>query len=200
LRFGRQSVKNYPDEGLEQVCGWLRDNCADIHRPEPFAEVVPKRGTNRPGGGAQACSAAKRLPRKGFLALSTAQAAPYYHHQFEILNTVLNTLDTFRMDFQALQQRLRRFADERDWQPYQTPKNLAMAMTVEAAELLEIFQWLTPEQSMNLSDDQRRHLGEELSDVLLYLVQIADHGGVDLEAAVERKLAMNAIKHPPKRS
>ncbi|MBW8845004.1 MAG: nucleotide pyrophosphohydrolase [Burkholderiales bacterium] len=102
------------------------------------------------------------------------------------------------MDISALQSRLRQFAADRDWQPYQTPKNLAMAMTVEAAELLEIFQWLTPEQSLALSDDQRRHLGEELSDVLLYLVQIADHGGVDLDAAVERKLAMNAIKHPPK--
>jgi NTP pyrophosphatase (non-canonical NTP hydrolase) len=101
------------------------------------------------------------------------------------------------MDIPSLQQRLRRFADDRDWQPYQTPKNLAMAMTVEAAELLEIFQWLTPEQSLALSEDQRCHLGEELSDVLLYLVQIADHAGVDLDAAVERKLAMNAVKHPP---
>ena len=101
------------------------------------------------------------------------------------------------MDIRALQQRLRRFAAARDWQPYQTPKNLARAMTVEAAELLEIFQWLTPEQSLRLDDDQRRHLGEELSDVLLYLLQIADHAGVDLEAAVERKLALNAIKHPP---
>lgn len=132
-----------------------------------------------------------------FLRLSTARTALYYHDQFEFFNTVLNTEDIFSMDISALQGRLRRFADERDWQPYQTPKNLAMAMTVEAAELLEIFQWLTPEQSQNLSDDQRRHLGEELSDVLLYLLQIADHGGVDLEAAVERKLAMNAIKHPP---
>jgi NTP pyrophosphatase (non-canonical NTP hydrolase) len=104
------------------------------------------------------------------------------------------------MDIPALQRRLRRFAADRDWQPFQTPKNLAMAMTVEAAELLEIFQWLTPEQSLALSDDQRRHLGEELSDVLLYLVQIADHGGVDLDAAVERKLGLNAVKHPPKRS
>ena len=102
------------------------------------------------------------------------------------------------MDISALQRRLRQFAADRDWQPYQTPKNLAMAMMVEAAELLEIFQWLTPEQSLALSDDQRRHLGEELSDVLLYLVQIADHAGVDLDAAVERKLALNAIKHPPK--
>ncbi|RTL34662.1 MAG: nucleotide pyrophosphohydrolase [Burkholderiales bacterium] len=104
------------------------------------------------------------------------------------------------MDISALQRRLRQFAADRDWQPYQTPKNLAMAMTVEAAELLEIFQWLTPEQSGQLSDDQRQHLGEELSDVLLYLLQIADHSGVDLEAAVERKLALNAIKHPPRRS
>ncbi|NCT85266.1 MAG: nucleotide pyrophosphohydrolase [Comamonadaceae bacterium] len=102
------------------------------------------------------------------------------------------------MDISALQRRLRQFSADRDWQPYQTPKNLAMAMTVEAAELLEIFQWLTPEQSVALDDEQRRHLGEELSDVLLYLVQIADHGGVDLEAAVERKLALNAIKHPPR--
>ncbi len=104
------------------------------------------------------------------------------------------------MDISALQRRLRQFAADRDWQPYQTPKNLAMAMTVEAAELLEIFQWLTPEQSLSLDEDQRRHLGEELSDVLLYLVQIADHGGVDLDAAIERKLAMNAIKHQPKKS
>lgn len=104
------------------------------------------------------------------------------------------------MDVHALQLRLRRFAAERGWQPYQTPKNLAMAMTVEAAELLEIFQWLTAEQSLQLSDDQRRHLGEELADVLLYLLQIADHDGVDLEAAVERKLALNAIKYPPQAS
>jgi NTP pyrophosphatase (non-canonical NTP hydrolase) len=134
------------------------------------------------------------------LALSTARPALYYNDYFEILNTVWNTSDNFPMDIPALQDRLRRFADERAWQPYQTPKNLAMAMTVEAAELLEIFQWLTPEQSLNLSDDQRRHLGEELSDVLLYLVQIADHAGVDLDAALERKLAMNAIKHPPLKS
>jgi NTP pyrophosphatase (non-canonical NTP hydrolase) len=132
--------------------------------------------------------------------LSTAGAALYYDHHLEILNTVWNTLDTFRMDISALQRRLRQFAADRDWQPYQTPKNLAMAMTVEAAELLEIFQWLTPEQSTQLTDAQRQHLGEELSDVLLYLLQIADHGGVDLEAAVERKLALNAVKHPPLRS
>ncbi|TXI18646.1 MAG: nucleotide pyrophosphohydrolase [Roseateles sp.] len=102
------------------------------------------------------------------------------------------------MNIPELQARLRRFAADRDWQPYQTPKNLAMAMTVEAAELLEIFQWLTPEQSLQLDEAQRQHLGEELSDVLLYLLQIADHSGVDLERAVERKLQLNALKYPPK--
>lgn len=169
-----------------------------INRLGALREVVPKRGPCRTGCGAQACAGAKCLPFKDFSALSTASGALYYDHHFEILNTVWNTSDTSDMDISALQRRLRQFAADRDWQPYQTPKNLAMAMTVEAAELLEIFQWLTPEQSLHLSDDQRRHLGEELSDVLLYLVQIADHGGVELEAAVERKLAMNAIKHPPK--
>ncbi|MFX8199582.1 hypothetical protein ABTL12_20170, partial [Acinetobacter baumannii] len=80
--------------------------------------------------------------------MSTAPDGPYYDHQFQTLKTVLNTKDTAGMDVHALQLRLRRFAAERGWQPYQTPKNLAMAMTVEAAELLEIFQWLTAEQSL----------------------------------------------------
>jgi NTP pyrophosphatase (non-canonical NTP hydrolase) len=103
------------------------------------------------------------------------------------------------MNLTDLQARLRRFAAERRWEPYQTPKNLAMAMTVEAAELLEIFQWMTAEESVAIAADPARHqhLGEELADVLLYLVQIADHGGVDLEAAVERKLKLNAAKYPP---
>jgi NTP pyrophosphatase (non-canonical NTP hydrolase) len=73
-----------------------------------------------------------------------------------------------------------------------------MAMVVEAAELVEIFQWLTPEQSQSLKNDPAKlqHLGEEIADVLLYLLQIADHSGVDVAAAVERKLALNALKYP----
>ncbi|MDM4768498.1 nucleotide pyrophosphohydrolase [Pelomonas sp. SE-A7] len=100
------------------------------------------------------------------------------------------------MDIAGLQSRLREFAAARSWQPYQTPKNLAMAMVVEAAELVEIFQWLTPEQSQSLAEEQRQHLGEEIADVLLYLLQIADHSGVDMAAAVEAKLAKNALKYP----
>ena len=102
------------------------------------------------------------------------------------------------MDIEHLQKRLREFAAARQWQPYQTPKNLAMAMVVEAAELLEIFQWMTPEESLAVADDAARHqhLGEEIADVMLYLLQIADHSGVDVAAAVERKLALNALKYP----
>ena len=103
------------------------------------------------------------------------------------------------MDVQALQQRLREFAAERDWQPFHTPKNLAMALMVESAELLELFQWLTPEQSQSLTQQTecRERVGEEMADVLMYLLQLADHTGIDLEAAVARKLAKNAVKHPP---
>lgn len=102
------------------------------------------------------------------------------------------------MDIADLQRRLRDFAAQRHWQPYQTPKNLAMAMVVEAAELVEIFQWLTPEESQAIAGDAARHqhLGEEIADVMLYLLQIADHSGVDIEQAVERKLALNAQKYP----
>jgi NTP pyrophosphatase (non-canonical NTP hydrolase) len=103
------------------------------------------------------------------------------------------------MNIELLQQRLRDFASARDWQRHQTPKNLAMAMVVEAAELVEIFQWLTPEESQAVRGNAARHqhVGEEIADVLLYLLQIADHCGVDIEAALERKLALNAVKHPP---
>ena len=103
------------------------------------------------------------------------------------------------MDIPALQARLRQFSAARHWEPYQTPKNLAMAMVVEAGELVEIFQWMTAEQSTAARDDAalRERIGEELSDVLVYLVQIADRCGVDLDDAVPRNIAKNAIKHPP---
>lgn len=102
------------------------------------------------------------------------------------------------MDLNALQARLRQFADERDWHQFQTPKNLATALMVEAAELAEIFQWMTAEQSMSAHRDpaQHEHISDELADVLLYLLQIADKTGIDLEQAVSRKLVKNAIKHP----
>lgn len=103
------------------------------------------------------------------------------------------------MDIAALQERLRAFAAERGWEPFHTPKNLATALFVEAAELAEIFQWQTPEQSVDVAGDaiERERVGEEAADVLLYLAQLADATGVDLDTCVERKLAKNARKHPP---
>lgn len=103
------------------------------------------------------------------------------------------------MDIAHLQQTLRQFASERDWEPFHTPKNLAMALMVEVAELAEIFQWMTPEQSLAAHGDEVVHeqIGDEVADVLLYLLQLADRSAIDLERAVERKLLKNARKHPP---
>jgi NTP pyrophosphatase (non-canonical NTP hydrolase) len=103
------------------------------------------------------------------------------------------------MDISALQATLRQFAADRHWQPFQTPKNLAMALMVEAAELAEIFQWLTPEQSQTAHHDAavKQHIGEEIADVLVYLLQVADHTHCDVPAAVADKLVKNARKYPP---
>ena len=102
------------------------------------------------------------------------------------------------IDVAALQATLRDFAAARDWPPFHTPKNLAMALMVEAAELAEIFQWQTPAQSVAAGGDAASHerIADEAADVLLYLLQLVDHCGVDLAAAAQRKLAKNAIKHP----
>ena len=103
------------------------------------------------------------------------------------------------MTLNALQEKLRAFAAERDWQQFHTPKNLAMAVMVEAAELVEIFQWLTPEQSRMAQDDKvlQGRIGEEVADVLLYLLQLADYTSVDVQRAVADKMVKNAQKHPP---
>ncbi len=96
----------------------------------------------------------------------------------------------------TLRESLRQFAAARDWQQFHTPKNLAMALSVEAAELLEHFQWLTPEQSLRLDADARRAVADELADVLLYLTRLADVLRIDPLAAARRKLRLNAKKYP----
>ena len=102
------------------------------------------------------------------------------------------------MDLNRLAARLQAFAQERDWEQFHTPKNLAIALSVEAGELLELFQWLTPGESLAVTDTpaDAARIQEELADVLLYLVRLADILGVDLEAAAETKLAANAHKYP----
>jgi NTP pyrophosphatase (non-canonical NTP hydrolase) len=95
-----------------------------------------------------------------------------------------------------LRDALRRFSTERDWDRYHAPKNLAMALSVEAAELLEHFQWLSEQESKNLSAQQLAKVREEIADVLIYLVRLADKLDVDLIAAARDKLVVNAQKYP----
>lgn len=101
---------------------------------------------------------------------------------------------TDRVD--ELTRALREFARERDWEQFHTPKNLAMAMIVEAAELVEHFQWRTPEESAQLPEDLREAVGYEMADVFIYLLRLADRLEIDLVGAAQRKMAQNAERYP----
>ena len=100
------------------------------------------------------------------------------------------------VDLQDLALELRRFAGERDWDAAHTPKNLASALIVEAAELLEHFQWLSQEESRNLPPATRAEVAHEIADVLIYLTRLADQLGIDMLAAAAEKMALNAQKYP----
>jgi NTP pyrophosphatase (non-canonical NTP hydrolase) len=95
-----------------------------------------------------------------------------------------------------LRDALRRFAAERAWEPFHSPKNLAIALSVEAAELLEHFQWLSESESAALTPEVRAKVGEELADVLLYLIRLADKLDLDLIESAREKLRVNAAKYP----
>ena len=99
-------------------------------------------------------------------------------------------------DLDDLRARLRAFAQARDWDPFHSPKNLAMALIVEAAELVEHFQWLTEAESAALPAGKRAAVGDELADVLVYVVRLADKLDIDLIAAVTTKMARNEAKYP----
>ena len=99
-------------------------------------------------------------------------------------------------DFNHFRLRIRQFADERDWDQYHSPKNLAMSLIVEAAELVEHFQWLSEADSQSLPPAKLRQVGEELADIQIYLLRIADKLNVDMADAVEKKIAANALKYP----
>lgn len=91
---------------------------------------------------------------------------------------------------------LRAFAEARDWEQFHSPKNLAMALSVEAAELLEHFQWLTEHESASLAPARRDEVEQEIADVLLYLVRLADRLDIDLMDAARRKIRINEQKYP----
>lgn len=102
------------------------------------------------------------------------------------------------IDVSCLETALQKFADERNWQQYHSPKNLAMALSAEVGELVEIFQWQTEEQSKSVAKDATtaQAIRDELADVLLYLVRLSSVLGVDLNEAVIQKLLKNATKYP----
>jgi NTP pyrophosphatase (non-canonical NTP hydrolase) len=94
---------------------------------------------------------------------------------------------------------VREFVDQRDWQQFHSPKNLSMALAIEAAELMEHFQWITPEASRNVvaEPDKLQAIGEELADVLCYVLAIANELELDLATMLRAKMKKNALKYPP---
>ncbi|NWF29799.1 nucleotide pyrophosphohydrolase [Streptomyces sp. PKU-EA00015] len=102
------------------------------------------------------------------------------------------------LDVAGLQRRLAEFAAARDWQPYHTPKNLAVALSVESAELVEIFQWLTPEQSARVmeEEDTADRVRDEVADVLAYLLQFCEVLGIDVLQALSDKIDRNERRFP----
>jgi dCTP diphosphatase len=99
-------------------------------------------------------------------------------------------------DLTTIQNRLREFAGERDWDQFHTPKNLAMALSGEAGELLAEFQWLTPEESSNLTLEQEKMVEMEIADVAIYLIRLADVLEIDIYEAVIKKIRMNGERFP----
>ena len=95
-----------------------------------------------------------------------------------------------------LRQKIDDFIHERDWAQFHSPKNLAMAMIVEAAELVEHFQWDTIQESYDLSAEKRQEVAHELADTFVYLLRLAEVTGIDLIQAANDKIALNAIKYP----
>ena len=111
-------------------------------------------------------------------------------------NIPLDGLTQTVTELSVLRDRLRRFAAERDWDQYHSPKNLAMALIAEAAELVEHFQWLSESQSAALSPETRKEVEAEIADVLIYLVRLADKLDIDLASAAISKMALNEVRYP----
>jgi len=97
------------------------------------------------------------------------------------------------MNIKEIQDKLARFAEERDWNQFHSPKNLAMAITSEVGELNELFQWLTEEQSNNVDNNEVR---QEIADIFIYLLRLSDKLDIDIEEAVKEKIEINAKKYP----
>ena len=106
------------------------------------------------------------------------------------------TVETSTNDIKKLQDALAEFAQQRNWDQFHTPKNLVMALSGEVGELIEIFQWLTPEQSQQLPPQKKQHASEEIADVMMYLLRLADKCDIDVMQACQEKIQQNAAKYP----
>jgi NTP pyrophosphatase (non-canonical NTP hydrolase) len=96
--------------------------------------------------------------------------------------------------------KIRRFRDERDWKKFHDPKNLAASIAIEAGELLELFQWMSGEEATRFAAENKERVSEEVADVAIYLIELADITGIDLAHAIEAKLEKNAKKYPVEKS
>src|SRR6056297_590847 len=103
---------------------------------------------------------------------------------------------------EVLRERVRRFVGEREWQSFHNPKNLSMSLAIEAAELMELFQWLTLDEARQRAADPqfREAIADEIADCLSYLLAMADAVGVDLTTELHRKMEKNAVKYPREKS
>lgn len=99
-------------------------------------------------------------------------------------------------EFEEIRDKARQFAAARDWDQFHSPKNLSMALSGEVGELLELFQWLTEDQSRNLSPDVHQRAAHEIADVQIYLIRLADKLGVDISKAVAEKMEVNERRYP----
>ena len=102
-------------------------------------------------------------------------------------------------DFEQIKLYLRNFAKERDWEQFHSPKNLVMALSVEVSELMEHFQWLTEQQSASLQSETLQQVGEEIADVLLYLIRLSDQLNINLPETIKNKMAKNEQRYPPEK-
>jgi dCTP diphosphatase len=101
------------------------------------------------------------------------------------------------VDIKQVQAQIAAFVAEREWDKFHNPKNLSMALAGEAGELLEHFQWLTEAESAALAADKKRAVGHEIADIVVYALRLCDKLGIDLEAAIQEKMKLNAAKYPP---
>ncbi|MCX5773531.1 MAG: nucleotide pyrophosphohydrolase [Fusobacteria bacterium] len=105
--------------------------------------------------------------------------------------------DDKNTEIEVLKKRIREFVAARNWQEFHSPKNLAMSVAIEAAELMEIFQWKTPAEALDITKSSEfEHLREELADVMIYCISMANQLGIDIAAMIEDKVIKNGVKYP----